>query len=122
MRSFIKGSRMSLAADIAQCISSEDVGLKWTKLAEKDLEDVEMYSEEEFQSVLKKAQERLAAETLRLCAASRNSRSRRCRNERGDRQKPTYADLLLLIPKRTRRKRKKNVLPEGVEQLTLFAV
>jgi len=38
-------------------------------------------------------------------------------------KKPTYADLLLLIPKQTRRVRKKKVvLPEGSEQLSLFAV
>lgn len=122
MRSFIKGSRMSLAADIAQCISSEDVGLKWTKLAEKDLEDVEMYSEEEFQSVLKKAQERLAAETLRLCGIEETAEVEDVETKEETVKKPTYADLLLLIPKRTRRKRKKNVLPEGVEQLTLFAI
>lgn len=123
MRGFINGGRMSLAADIAQCIVSEDIGLKWTKLAEKDLEDVEMYGEEEFQAVLKRAQERLAAETLRLCGIEEVVEVEEAEAAEAETvKKPTYADLLLLVPKRTRRKRKKDVLPDGVEQLTLFAV
>ena len=119
----MNGSRMSLAADIARCISTEDIGLKWTKLAEKDLEDVEMYDEEEFHAVLKRAQERLAAETLRLCGIEEAVEVEEAEAAETEAvKKPTYADLLLLVPKRTRRKRKKDVLPEGVEQLTLFAV
>lgn len=120
MKGFVKSSRMSLAADIAQCISDENIGLKWTKLAEKDLENVEMYDEAEFRVVLKKAQEKLAAETLRLCGIEETVEVEDAEPEE-EVKKPTYADLLLLIPKRTR-KRKRNVLPEGVEQLTLFAV
>jgi len=122
MWKFVKDSRMSLAADIAQCISTEDIGLKWTHLAEKDLEDVEMYGEEEFQAVLRKAQEELADGTLRLCGIEETVEIEEETKPAEAVKKPTYADLLLLMPKRTRRKRRKNILPEGAEQLVLFAV
>ncbi len=126
LQGYMKGTRMSLAADIAHCIASEDIGLKWTRLAEKDLADVEMYDEAEFRIALKQAQQSLAAETLRLCGIEEEIVDVDDVDDVEQQpaeavKKPTYADLLLLVPKRTRRK-KKNNLPDGLEQLSLFAV
>lgn len=106
--------RMTLAYDLAHCIADEDIGERWTELAKKDMEEIEMYDEEEFREVLKAAHERLANETLRLCGMEEEE------IETIDVPavvRPSFGDISLLPPKRTGRKKK---LPDGVEQLTLI--
>ncbi len=114
---YISGSRMHLASDLAHCIAEEDIGLKWTDLAGKDIEDVETYDEAEFKEALQKAQKKLASETLRLCGVDEEEIETVALKT--DTKKPTFMDLYTLMPKRTRRKAKL-ALPDGYEQLSLF--
>jgi hypothetical protein len=98
---YISGSRMHLASDLAHCIAEEDIGLKWTDLAGKDIEDVETYDEAEFKEALQKAQKKLASETLRLCGVDEEEIETVALKT--DTKKPTFMDLYTLMPKRTRR-------------------
>lgn len=116
---YLAKKRAMLAADLAHCIADEEIGAKWTDLAVKDIEDVEMVEEARFHEVLQAANERLANETLRLCGLAEEE------IETADikAENLAYADLLAFVPIRTRRK-KKNTQEEAIyEQLTmLFAV
>lgn len=114
---YIAGSRMHLASDLAHCIADESIGLKWSDLAGRDIEDVETYDEAEFKEALQKAQRKLANETLRLCGIEEEEIETVI--SRTDTKKPSFIDLLSLMPKRTRRK-SKIILPDGYEQLSLF--
>lgn len=115
MSRYVQGTRMSLAADIAQCIASEDIGLRWTDLAVKDLDQVEMVDEARFREVLRQAHERLANETLRLCGlAAEEDAEAVVEPEQPASFAALYADLASAMPRRRRRKR------VDERQITLF--
>lgn len=117
---YVKKSRMTLAADLAECIAEQDIGLRWSSLAEKDIENVEMVEETEFKQVLQQAFTRLANETMRLCGVEESPEQK----ETTKHHTPSYADLILLMPrfKKKKKQQKQAALPEGCEQLNLFAV
>lgn len=115
---FTRGTQMSLAADIAQCIAGEDISLRWMDLAQRDLEDVEMVEESKFRKVLAETQSRLANETLRLCGIEDEEEFDITIDVTPEESgRPSYVELLELAPKRTKRKKKKKVA-DG--QLALF--
>ncbi|MCF8012210.1 MAG: hypothetical protein K9L17_13420 [Clostridiales bacterium] len=58
----------SMAYNITQCLAESDLAEKWTKLAEKDIdENIETVSEDKFQQRMEETMENLVNETLRLC-------------------------------------------------------
>ncbi|MGB9846821.1 MAG: helicase-related protein, partial [Desulfotomaculales bacterium] len=106
---YVRKKQAMIAADIAECIASEDIGTLWTELAAKDIEDVETVEEDRFREVLRAANERLANETLRLCGiAEEEIETAEVKTE----ERPSYADLLVFVPVRTRRKKKKSAVAE----------
>lgn len=115
---YVMKKHAMIAADIAECIASEEIGARWTELAAKDIEDVETVEEDRFREVLREANERLANETLRLCGiAEEEIETAEAKTE----EKPAYADLLVFVPVRTRRKKKKSAIEEPkFEQLTML--
>jgi len=116
---YVSKKRSMLATDLAQCIADEEIGLKWTDLAAKDVEDVEMVEEARFQEVLRAANERLANETLRLCGLAEEE----IETIATDVEKPVCVDLIASVPVRTRRRKKKGTQDVEYEQLAmLFAV
>lgn len=60
-------SQSALAADLAQCIATEEVADAWKELAKRDVADIRMVAEAEFAQVLKEEMKRLTDETRRLC-------------------------------------------------------
>lgn len=116
---YVTKRRAMLAADLAQCIADEEIGMRWSNLAAKDIEDVEMVEEARFHEALRAANERLANETLRLCGLAEEEIE--TADVKGA-EKPAYADLLVFVPIRTRRKRKKAAVQEEskYEQLTML--
>ena len=98
----------ALAADLAECLADEDLGIKWAELAAKDL-DIETVSEDEFQEVLRKTQKRLTNETLRLCGLADE-----IEEEPEEMPKPSvWIDIY--VPRRRKRKKK-----QLAGQLSLF--
>jgi len=98
----------ALAADLAECLADEDLGIKWAELAAKDL-DIETVSEDEFQEVLRKTQKRLTNETLRLCGLADE-----IEEEPEEMPKPS-AWIDIYVPRRRKRKKK-----QLAGQLSLF--
>jgi len=61
----------TMAYTIAQCLASADLADKWTRLAEKDIDQkLLMVSEKEFLVAVEEAKKKLVAETLRMCGKS----------------------------------------------------
>jgi hypothetical protein len=111
---YISKKRSMLATDLAQCIADEEIGIKWADLAAKDIEDVEMVEEARFHEVLRVANDRLANETLRLCGLAEEEIETA---DIKDAEKPAYADLLVFVPIRTRKKKQEE---PKYEQLTML--
>ncbi|MFT9486770.1 MAG: helicase-related protein [Tepidibacillus sp.] len=64
---YSRDTQSSLASDLASCFAGTEVAEAWTRLAAKDLEDVEMVEESKFKDVLQSRMKALANETRRLC-------------------------------------------------------
>ncbi|WP_176560211.1 helicase-related protein [Brevibacillus dissolubilis] len=64
---YARDSQSALASDLAECFADSEVADAWTKLAEKELEDVETVEEADFKQVLHTRIKALANETRRLC-------------------------------------------------------
>lgn len=112
---YISGSRMHLASDLAHCIADEDIGLKWSDLAGKDIEDVETCDEAGFKEMLRKTQENLCKETMRLCGVEKIEKTK---TEKPVHKKPTLLDFH--TPPKEARKKKATVPVNNYEQLALF--
>ena len=92
----------ALAADLAECLADEDLGIKWAELAAKDL-DIETVSEDEFQEVLRKTQSKLTNETLRLCGLADE-----IEEEPEEMPKPSvWIDIY--VPRRRKRKKEETI-------------
>ncbi len=114
---YISGSRMHLASDLAHCIADEDIGLKWSDLAGKDIEDVETCDEAGFKEMLRKAQENLCKETMRLCGVDKIEKIK-TEKPAHIHKKPTLLDFHA-TPKKAHKK-KTTVPVNNYEQLALF--
>lgn len=64
---YTRDAQSSLARDLASCFASADVAQAWEKLAAKELEGVEMITEDNFKEVLMQRMKELGDATIRLC-------------------------------------------------------
>lgn len=67
---YSRDANTALAADIANCIADQNLSKAWKELAAKDVVDVEMVAESEYEETIRIAMLNLANETKRLCGVT----------------------------------------------------
>lgn len=65
-----QGMPIQHSADIANCIADQNLSKAWKELAAKDVVDVEMVAESEYEETIRIAMLNLANETKRLCGVT----------------------------------------------------